>query len=165
VPDARFPDATMTHERNSTMRSWKTITICALLVGALTAASALSTLAEDDDVIADHKAKMTKKVIDTLKAVKVSLATACTTAETATKGKAIAAKLEFDDDEIAYEVIVAVVTGEKLVFREVDIDAMTGKVTDNEVVTAHHDDDQDDDDGDDDDDDHDDDDDDDHDDD
>ena len=128
------------------MKSWKWIVPLVALTGLLVAALAVPLLAEDEE----HEGGEVKQVADALKQVKVTLVQAIGIAEKEMKGTAFAARLEVDDEEIAYEVKLVVVTGEKPALREVDVDAKTGKILDEEGDKEDHekgDDEKDDDDG------------------
>ncbi len=99
--------------------------------------------------LAAGEGETAKKVVAVMKKVKLTLVQAVARAEKETGGKAVKAQLEADDDEIEYEVVVVVVKGDAVTFRVLDIDAVTGKILDDEVIKPRrrgdHDDDDDDD--------------------
>jgi uncharacterized membrane protein YkoI len=108
------------------MKSRKIVVPLAVLAGLLIAAWAIPLLAEDEE----HEGSEAKNIADALKQVKVTLVQAIAVAEKKTGGTAFAARLETDDEEIAYEVQTVVVTGETAKLQEVDVDAKTGKIVD-----------------------------------
>lgn len=109
---------------------WGVMLLLGLVLGAWFGADRV--LASDDD---------TKEAAALIKAAKVSMATAVTTAERHAKGKAVEAELERDDGKAVYEIHV-LVDGAKPKLVEVEIDAATGKI----LVDDDKDDDDDDDD-------------------
>jgi uncharacterized membrane protein YkoI len=115
------------------MKSWRFLLVVALLGGAAAVGSILTTATAGDDK--DVKAEaareaVAKKLGAALKKAQFSLVQACAAAERQAGGKAVAAQLEADDDDDGpeYEVVVAIVEGDKVTLREVDVDAVTGKV-------------------------------------
>lgn len=112
-------------------KRWTSLSLAALLVSLLAAASALPLVAEEDE-----ETDVGAQVAAILGRVKVSLAEAATAAEKATKGRAVSAELEIEPDELAYEVVVVILADKEVMLKEVEIDAVTGKVLEVEDLEA-----------------------------
>ena len=125
------------------MKLTNLIVVAALLLGVVVAASVPLIAGEHE-----NEGTKDKKIVSILAKIKLSLADAAGVAEKKTGGKAFKAQLEADDDEIIYEVGIVIVKDGKVSFRIVDVDAITGKVLDDEAYRGrgeHDDDDEDDD--------------------
>jgi uncharacterized membrane protein YkoI len=99
-----------------------------ILLGVAVLAGAFPLLADEDG--GEHS--RAKKVGAILAQVKVKMADAVKKAEEKAGGTAIRAELEAEDDEIVYDILVIVVKGETVSAREIEIDAKTGEILDDE---------------------------------